>query len=47
MARNSAASISQIAETEKNVSTRKSAECTGLRAVITRKAEITVIPEKT
>ncbi len=41
MARNSACSCSQIAAEVKNASTRSSAACTGLRAVMTPSAEST------
>ena len=46
MARNSALSSIQIAEAEKKVSTRYSAECTGLRAVITSSDATTMTDAK-
>ena len=47
IARNSACSIIQTQEALKKASTRYSAECTGLRAVMTRKPAKSSTAEKT
>jgi hypothetical protein len=47
MARNSASSSSQITALLRNANTRNSAQCTGLRAVITPSAETSSTAAKT